>query len=578
MANDSGIGDWLGKLGLGSAAMAVLTWAAQVDLWILPLVAWLLALLIRVRGTHFALWPALNAPIDDLTKSGDLAAAFPGGAAQRRLRVLFTARGQGSRVAAAAQAVDRWLARWFGEATLSRIAFDRSLTFAFYYPIVLLLLVWLWSGQGRLGAVEVLPASWPLAKRVALISFGFVGFFAVIWPFRVYVRTSGWRRWFCFSLTMCASSAVIVITVALTAIAAFVATGTGADSGNLAKAVFSAVSLAIAFTVAGTLVGVVAVARASPVAGVVAVAGAVAGAGSVAFAPVGGGGVAVSGAAVAVGAFTGACVVFLALQYAQKNWEKLFKLPDTCGVVFWQFAAWLVILTIVAWGLPQRADMKLLSAGGPIFLVFFFLGVVPVWNASVDFASVALTRFFLRRYPRSSTGWRWMVPLDLLLAIGLTVLLFWGVLAALLLLQHAGWDVPADELVRQFRKDPTDPQVSWLTWMALTNVLPTLVHMGLACFGLWTGWLGQDEAFANALRLRREAIPASATLEAETVHPTQDWPLQLDAPLSKAQATKLVNWVYVDVWLVSLLPLALALSAWPAWRWLMAQALNWLPV
>ena len=163
------------------------------------------------------------------------------------------------------------------------------------------------------------------------------------------------------------------------------------------------------------------------------------------------------------------------------------------------------------------------------------------------------------------------------MALLLTVLLFWGVFAGFGLLQHWGWGVDAAAMVHRFRHDRGDPQVSWVLWMALTNVLPTLLHVGLACAGLWSGWLLRDDVFASALRAKsKPGAPTGLLTAAGTAQPGRaPTTLSLQAPLQKPEAVKLMNWVYVDFWLAVLLPFCLLLAAWPAWQWLMLRALAW---
>lgn len=140
--------------------------------------------------------------------------------------------------------------------------------------------------------------------------------------------------------------------------------------------------------------------------------------------------------------------------------------------------------------------------------------------------------------------WTWR------LALLLTALLFWGVLAGFKALQALGWGVDAADMARRFRDDPHAPEVNWILWMALTNLLPTLLHLCLACAGLWSGWLMRDEVFAAALRASASAAPMTglvattgAALPALAATPK---PFTLAAPLLPAQAQKLMNWVYID--------------------------------
>lgn len=177
-----------------------------------------------------------------------------------------------------------------------------------------------------------------------------------------------------------------------------------------------------------------------------------------------------------------------------------------------------------------------------------------------------------------------MVVFDILLAVLLTVVLFDGVLGLLMLLQYWGWGIDAAATVRLMRNDPTDPQVQWILWMALTNVLPTVLHLGLACAGLWSGWLLRDAALVQALNEVRLPAPAPEPAliigisgpRPAYVPAARPAPLQLSRPLSSSEAAKLVNWVWFDSRVAALVPLALVLACWPLWLMLMHSTLQWL--
>lgn len=228
---------------------------------------------------------------------------------------------------------------------------------------------------------------------------------------------------------------------------------------------------------------------------------------------------------------------------------------------------------------PRLAvEVAFVDAGDLAFVLLFFMGLLPVWNALLDLASVGVTRWLLRRYLRSGSGWVWMVLLDMAVAIGLSALLFFGVLAMLKGMQALGWGVDAKELIRRFLADPTDPQVTWITWMALTNILPTLLHLGLGCAGLLGSWLMRDEAFARRLNELREAPAPSPILGIEapakaTATAVAAAPMKLAQGLSEPQAAKLLNWVYFDGWMAMVLPFLVAVSLWPMWPKLMTWPL-----
>ena len=171
-----------------------------------------------------------------------------------------------------------------------------------------------------------------------------------------------------------------------------------------------------------------------------------------------------------------------------------------------------------------------------------------------------------------------MTAMDIGVAVLLTVLLFWGVIAGFGVLQAWGWGLDAAAMTAKFRDDPSDASVQWVLWMAATNVLPTLLHLCLACAGLWSGWLLRDAGFAAALQKLVPVAPATGLLTAgglPLAASTAALPsLALSAPLTAAQAQKLVNWVCVDFWLATALPRGVVRALWPAGRWLLQWALK----
>jgi hypothetical protein len=238
------------------------------------------------------------------------------------------------------------------------------------------------------------------------------------------------------------------------------------------------------------------------------------------------------------------------------------------------------VATLAAWLGPRVAkDTRLLQADTPSFVLLCFLCLLPLFNAVFDVLSLAATRWFLQRHLKRGGGWLWMTLADLLLAALLTALLFFGVFALLHALQALGWGVDAPGMLARFRQDPAAPEVSWILWMALTNVLPTALHLSLACAGLWSGWLRRDPALAASLHLQppKPSPLLAADMRVLPQPGGAHKPLLLQEPLLAAQAQKLWNWVYVDFWLAAALPGCLALALWPVWPQLLHGLLQLLP-
>lgn len=121
-------------------------------------------------------------------------------------------------------------------------------------------------------------------------------------------------------------------------------------------------------------------------------------------------------------------------------------------------------------------------------VLLLFLGLLPWWNAICDYVSVGLTRVILDSYrERMAAGTvpsqrRWLTWLlvDLLLALLLTAVLLLGTFVCLAGLRRLGWGVDARATLATFEASAWWSSGSfWLISMAFTNVLPTLMHMGL---------------------------------------------------------------------------------------------------
>jgi hypothetical protein len=235
-----------------------------------------------------------------------------------------------------------------------------------------------------------------------------------------------------------------------------------------------------------------------------------------------------------------------------------------------------VLVALAAWLVPVfSTGPDLLAAKGVGFVMIFFFCILPLWNAALDTASLAATRHFLRQYLCSGTGWVYMTVLDLVLALLLTLLLVLGVVGLLHLLEALHWGVNAKDVLARAFINPTGSDANWMLSMALTNILPTLLHLGLACRGLWSGVLRRDAAFISGLQV----APSTGGPLAANASPLPGLGvgvqgLPLVQPLTTPQAQKLVNWVHWDAFLAASLPWLVALALWPLWGWLVQQALR----
>ena len=576
---------------LGNLGHDIASWLQQHP-YFAPLMVLAVLVLLRLMGWLQPLLPIIKPSIDSLTKSGDLLAAFPSGIAQRRLRVLLD---DASAKCKAMETSELILRRWFGSAIWSPQAFDKMLQIAVCYPVAFLLLFWVFTGEGQLGSVSLLPQGFAPHLRaigfLLLLSI-IVGWFAAL---RVVVRWNGWRQGLA-GVLLYASAIILAITVTVVAraggagagaVALFVAFAFAvafglAIAGNVAFGFASTAAITFALAIGSGFVGsdasIVAVGIAF---GVIIIGN---------FIPAGPGAITVSGAVVLALALTGASTGALAgiVLFGLLHVLAIGLLNDRVGRkrsvgLPIHLTLWSLYLGISATvGVRLAGTQTTLGANSIVFVILVFLGLLPFWNAVLDFISVGVTRLFLRRYALTGRGWWWMILVDIGLALVLTALLLWGAITGLRWLQWLGWGIDAKVFAERFQRDPTGADVNWLMWMALTNVLPTLLHIGLTCAGLIAGWLFRDEPLSRELVLRMKASPASLLLtedgtpEPAGVSASQCQRPTLAEPLLPAQAHKLVNWIYIDFWLAAAFPWCVALACWPLWQRGMRAGIAWL--
>lgn len=212
--------------------------------------------------------------------------------------------------------------------------------------------------------------------------------------------------------------------------------------------------------------------------------------------------------------------------------------------------------------MPLWAATKHLGTHGVSFVFLTFICLLPLFNALCDWISVGATRAFIRRYLDGRMKvWQFLV-LDGLIAVVMMLALYVGTVGLFLAMQHWGWPVDARALLAAFRADPVSPQASWVTAMAVTNLLPTLLHLSVAVVGLATGHLhgGRDTLAAAFNRLQSAGLATPGDSDPAS------------AGLTRREAYAVLNYLYFDRWLGALLAVSLIVALWP----LLAHALAWL--
>lgn len=151
---------------------------------------------------------------------------------------------------------------------------------------------------------------------------------------------------------------------------------------------------------------------------------------------------------------------------------------------------------------------------------------MPILNAIFDWFSVSVTQYFLNKYHFHNWSLVFLVFADVLSALVLVALLFAILLAAIVMMNNWGWEIHATQWLKDFVDDPWTPSSLWIFLMAITNLLPTLIHVFLALWGVLCGRL-----LSNYKDMSK-------------------WCKQVQDgnPLSPSEATDFANHLHVDTW------------------------------
>lgn len=150
----------------------------------------------------------------------------------------------------------------------------------------------------------------------------------------------------------------------------------------------------------------------------------------------------------------------------------------------------------------QKDDLKSLPIKNnvPFPIVYFFLAL-PSINAVCDYVSISATRtilrFYLRRpltaFRKTKTLWPLLLLLDILLALLLVLILLVGVISSTVWLGYLGFaHVNTERILAEFQSASWwDGGSFWLIGMAITNLVPTFVHLIVVAEGKvsqrWSG-------------------------------------------------------------------------------------------
>jgi hypothetical protein len=158
--------------------------------------------------------------------------------------------------------------------------------------------------------------------------------------------------------------------------------------------------------------------------------------------------------------------------------------------VLWFFTA---LLFAGLWLVVASRDGARLDRDAPAFVLF--LGLLPLLNAWADFASTGLTRWRLRKGVQGNLVGN--AVLDAVAAVAILLALALAIVATVHFLR-TGDGAPLFDLAAFFADLRADPGAYWwLGFMLFSTLLPTVAHLAIGSFALFTlisGRLGKPIA------------------------------------------------------------------------------------
>lgn len=144
---------------------------------------------------------------------------------------------------------------------------------------------------------------------------------------------------------------------------------------------------------------------------------------------------------------------------------------------FWSFL-WISLTVTMIWFAPETLNIADRTA-------ILFLGILPLFNALADFASVGMTRYLMRRGAAGSLPGR--AALDAVAGALIFAALGCSLILYIHLVQPGGQ--PLIDLGTFFADLAANPgNYPWLAVMMLSTLLPTAIHLCLGLLALYTLW------------------------------------------------------------------------------------------
>lgn len=500
-----------------------------VDLgWWSPVCLWGILAALSLASRGYLPEGILHNSVADLSSGKPLASVFKwqwNEKAARRFLTAPVARDNPVKI------VDGWLASLYGDELIGPKLFDRALLYAAFYPVVCLVIVWVFTGSIiGLGNPEF-DDDWGLLYRfVGLLNLaGIVGF--TVWAFN---GNAGWLK---KVVVTC-----FVLVFSYTTDSSFAAGVLGVVVGAV---IFVASSFGSAIFVAGIVGGMVI----SMVIGILDIPG-------------------------STGASFAASILFLTAFGAVATKLKRKALDASMNQRIVIMIALLIMLALfVAFGRwVLTIDWVTTNSKSVIVSLFIltYFAALPLWNALLDTISVAITRSLLGSYTAGKTGSVRMAltfAVDFLAAIILTLILYWGTVQLLILIEP----IPSPEGQAAFIQSLTtlgSPESYWVFAMAFTNFLPTLLHLAGQSSGKCLGVLQKKYSVNAAARqtLFEDTPTASNSVGATPV-----------VTVSRTEALSIMRWVYLDRYLSATFPVVLVIAAIPHAVALTIAFVSWTP-
>ncbi|OED42094.1 hypothetical protein AB833_08005 [Chromatiales bacterium (ex Bugula neritina AB1)] len=348
--------------------------------------------------------------------------------------------------------------------SLSVNAFERLLLLAVAYPVLFVVLAWLFTNSGELGDLALLgetERAWQRAVAALFLGLGIFSFYR-------FAIVSGWRQWVWLIVASVLASAfagVVVFSGAFDGITVFVSNLGGAIASVLAGGAIGSYILVAVAVEAGAAASVLT----CLVMGAVGLSGVFNSSGTYGLA-----------LAFVFALFTLLCVIGVESSSKRAREGKYLHLHYLAFYLLYLLFCAVAVWMIVAFADPGRYR--------PAFTLLLFLGILPVFNAPLDWLSFGITRGLLRSIVGGGHGAGWSLfwaLADVVLALLLLVLVAattWG--GVYLMNQVALWAggavvVDLDNLLRQLRAGNWRENL-WIWLMLGSTLIPTAIHFLIA--------------------------------------------------------------------------------------------------